>query len=109
MIRVSIKPLSLNNAYIGRRFVSPTLKAYKLAVFYQLPPLTIPQGKLRVKYIFGVSRSTIDGDNLVKCLQDVLAEKYGFNDRDIYRWEVEKVLVPKGQEYAAFEIGALTL
>ena len=29
---------------------------------------------------------------------------YGFNDRGIYHWDVEKVIVPKGEEYAAFEI-----
>jgi len=31
---------------------------------------------------------------------------YGFNDRGIYHWDVEKVIVPKGEEYAAFEISS---
>ena len=55
--------------------------------------------------MFGVSSKASDGDNLIKSFQDTLCEKYGFNDRDIYRWEVEKVIVPKGKEYAEFEIG----
>lgn len=37
-----------------------------------------------------------DGDNLIKSFQDTLCEKYGVNDRDIYEWKVEKVIVPKG-------------
>ena len=59
-----------------------------------------------VRYEFGVSSKASDGDNLIKSLQDALCEKYGFNDLDIYRWEVEKKIVPTGQEYAAFEIEA---
>ncbi len=72
-----------------------------------LPPLTIPKGKLSVKYVFGVSSKASDGDNLIKSFQDTLCEKHGFNDRDIYHWGVEKVIVPKGEEYAAFEIASL--
>lgn len=69
-----------------------------------MPPLTIPKGKLSVKYVFGVLSKASDGDNLIKSFQDTLCERYGFDDRDIYRWDVEKVIVPKGQEYARFEI-----
>jgi hypothetical protein len=74
---------------------------------YLLPPLTIPKGKLSVKYVFGVSSKASDGDNLIKSFQDTLCEKYGFNDRDIYHWDVEKVIVPKGQEYVAFHLYSL--
>jgi hypothetical protein len=73
---------------------------------YLLPALTIPKGKLAVVYESGVSSKAADGDNLIKSFQDTLCEKYGFNYRDIYRWEVDKKIVPKGQEYAAFEITA---
>ena len=104
MIRVPIKPLSVNRSYQGRRFATPELTAYKQALGYLLPPLHIPKGKLSIKYIFGVSSKASDGDNLIKSFQDALCEKYGFNDRDIYRWEIEKKIVGKGDEYAAFEI-----
>ena len=43
-----------------------------------------------------MSSKNSDGDNLIKAFQDALAEQYGFNDRDIYRWEVEKRIVAKG-------------
>jgi hypothetical protein len=102
--RISIKPLSVNRSYQGRRFATPELKAYKEALGYLLPRLTVPKGALTVRYEFGVSSKASDGDNLIKSFQDTICEKYGFNDRDIYRWEVEKKIVPKGQDYAAFEI-----
>jgi len=104
MIRVPIKPLSVNRSYQGRRFATPELKAYKQALGYLLAPLSIPKGKLAVRYEFGVSSKASDGDNLIKSFQDTLCEKYGFNDRQIYRWEVEKKIVPRGEEYVAFEI-----
>jgi Holliday junction resolvase RusA-like endonuclease len=104
MYRIPIKPLSVNRSYQGRRFATPELKAYKQELTNLLPSLTIPKGKLRVKYIFGVSSKASDGDNLIKSFQDTLCEKYGINDRDIFRWEVEKKLVARGAEYAAFEI-----
>jgi len=107
MYHVPIKPLSVNRSYQGRRFATPELKSYKEALGYLLPKLTIPQGKLKVHYIFGVSSKASDGDNLIKSFQDTLCEKYGVNDRDIYAWQVEKVIVPKGEEFAAFEIETL--
>jgi Holliday junction resolvase RusA-like endonuclease len=107
MSRVPLKPLSVNQSYQGRRFATPELKAYKETLGYLLPAFNIPKGKLAVRYEFGVSSKTSDGDNLIKSFQDTLCEKYGFNDRDIYRWEVEKKIVPKGEEYAAFEIRPL--
>lgn len=105
MIRIPLKPLSLNHAYRGRRFETPELRAYKDELLYRLPRIKLPTGKLRVVYQFGVSSKNADGDNLVKCFQDALAEKYGFDDRDIYGWAFEKVDVAKGQEFVAFEIG----
>ena len=107
MERINIKPLSLNSAYRGRRFTTPELKAFKESVRYLAPKLVIPQGQLKVNYKFGVSSKASDGDNLIKCFQDAIAEKYGFNDKSIYRWEIEKVDVKKGQEYIEFEILAL--
>jgi Holliday junction resolvase RusA-like endonuclease len=101
---VRIKPLSVNRSYQGRRFATPELKAYKDELWYLLPALKIPKGQLCVKYIFGVSSKASDGDNLIKSFQDTLCEKYGFNDRDIYQWKVEKKIVPKGREYVEFEI-----
>ncbi len=48
------------------------------------------------------TKADAGSENLIKAFQDCLAERYGFNDRDIYRWEIEKLIVPKGKEFAAF-------
>lgn len=107
MVTIRVKPLSINDAYQGRRFSTPELKDYKEFLSYKLPKLQVPEGKLFVHYEFGVSSKGSDGDNLIKCLQDALSEKYGFNDNKIYRWEVEKKDVKKGQEYVSFQIEPL--
>jgi Holliday junction resolvase RusA-like endonuclease len=105
METIKIAALSVNRSYQGRRFATPELKAYKQAVSWLLPPMKVPlDKKLSVKYEFGVSSKNADGDNLIKAFQDILCERYEFNDRQIYRWEVEKVDVKKGQEYIKFEI-----
>ena len=104
MIKIKVKPLSLNHAYSGRRFSTPQLEDFKLEVMLLAPKIKVPEGKLSVKYVFGVSTKNADGDNLIKCFQDSIAEIYGFNDKQIYKWQVEKIDVKKGQEYISFEI-----
>lgn len=106
VFRVPIKPLSVNSAYRGRRFSTPELHQYKRDVSLLLPNLEIPQGKrLKVSYVFGVSSKNSDGDNLVKAFQDIISEQYGFNDKTIYSWSIEKVDVEKGEEFIDFSIG----
>lgn len=107
MVKLSIKPISLNSAYRGRRFATAELKQFKVDMSRILPKLDIPKGRLAVHYIFGVSSKNCDGDNLAKATQDCLAECYGFNDRIIYKWVMEKVDVKKGEEYILFNISAL--
>jgi Holliday junction resolvase RusA-like endonuclease len=101
--RVEIK-LSVNEAHQGRRFRTPELIAYQQELAYRLPKIEVAKGKLALRYIFGVSSKNADGDNLIKAFQDALADHYGFNDRDIYHWEVEKRIVPKGEEFVEFEL-----
>lgn len=101
---LKIKALSVNQSYKGRKFPTQELKRYKSDLSYLLPKSNIPAGKLEVKYIFGCSSKNSDADNCVKSFQDILAEYYGFNDKMIYRLNIEKVDVKKGEEYVAFEI-----
>ncbi len=104
MAKINIKPLSVNDAYRGRRFSTSELKQYKNDLSILLPKLEIPKGKLKVRYEFGVSSSGSDGDNLIKAFQDCLSNAYGFNDNTIYKWDIEKVVVKKGEEYIDFQI-----
>lgn len=107
VIKIKVKPLSLNQAYYGRRFATEELIGFKELVWYELPNIKIPTGKLKAKYVFGVSTKNCDGDNCIKAFQDILATKYGFNDKIIYKWDVEKIDVEKGAEFIEFELTAI--
>lgn len=98
----------MNDAYRGRRFATKELRQYKHDLFRLLPKMVLPKEKLKVKYIFGLSSKGSDGDNLIKAFQDCLAEAYQFNDNKIYKWEIEKIDVTKGEEFIDFEISTLS-
>lgn len=104
MNRINIKPLSVNDAWKGRRFKTDAYKRYERDVLMIMPKVSIPEGKLSVSLRFGLSSKNADVDNPVKCFVDCLQKKYGFNDRNIYRMSIEKVDVNKGQEFIGFEI-----
>lgn len=103
-MKIQIKPLSVNDAWQGRRFRTPEYKTYQQILHYKLPPLEVPKWKLRIHYEFGFSNSLSDIDNPIKQFQDCLTKKYNFKDSDIYELSVKKVIVPKGEEYIDFEI-----
>lgn len=102
MIKIRIKPLSVNEAWQGKRYKTDKYKAYEKCVLFSLPPLQIPKGPKTVYYTFGLSSVLSDLDNPVKLFQDILQKKYGFNDSEIYKAVIEKKIVSKGQEYLAF-------
>lgn len=109
MIKIEIKPLSTNDAWMGRRFKTSEYKAYEELLFYLLPKkVKIPEGKIKATYIFGLSSKAADGDNCIKQFQDILSKKYKFNDNRIYKWDIEKVDVKKGEEYLKFSLKKLS-
>ena len=102
---IAIKPLSVNQAWQGRRFKTPAYLAFEKALLLLLPQeIAIPEGDLAVMYEFGLSSKQADWDNPVKPFQDVLQKKYGFDDRRIVEATVRKQLVSKGSEYIQFSI-----
>ena len=98
-VRCNIKPLSVNNAWQGKRFKTKEYKAYEQELLYILPSQKIPEPPYKISFEFGFSNVCSDWDNPVKPLQDVMQKKYGFNDRDIVEAFVRKIKVAKGQEY----------
>ena len=103
-MRINIKPLSVNVAWQGKRFKSDEYKVYEQLLNILLPKIEIPEGKLKVYYKFGLSSKNADGDNCIKQFQDIIAKKYGFNDRFIYEWRIVKEDVAKGEEFIEYEI-----
>lgn len=101
---LKIKPLSINEAWQGRRYKTRKYLAYEKECLLKMKALTIPEGKLEVHYTFGFSSVASDIDNPIKAIQDILQKKYNFNDSRIYRMVVEKVVVKKGDEFIKIEI-----
>ena len=103
-MKVKIKPLSVNACWKGRRFKTDKYKTYEKELIHKLKTYKIPEGKLKVFLVFGVSSKLADIDNPVKAFIDILQKKYNFNDRDIYSMELTKVDVKKGEEFIDFKI-----
>ena len=103
--KLAIKPISINEAYKGRRYSTPKLKKYKEQIGLMLKAGRLNQSaRIGLKIYFGYSSSGSDIDNGVKPFLDCLQDKYSFNDNRIYELKVYKSVVPKGAEYITFEL-----
>ena len=106
MVNIPIKPLTVNQAWQGRRVKTAKYRKYERDLLLLLPPFKVPDGDLGIELVFGVSYSGSDWDNPVKPFQDVLQKKYGFNDSRIIEASVFKLKVAKGQEFIEWRIYA---
>ena len=105
MEKLNIKPLSVNEAWQGRRFKTDKYKKYESDLMVLLPNnLKIPNGNIRLFIEFGLSNNASDIDNCLKNFIDCLQKKYGFNDKLINELNVRKIKVAKGYEHIIFEI-----
>jgi len=102
---INIKPLSVNQAWQGRRFKTPKYKSYEKELILKLPNIKIDNNaRLKVDIIFGYSNRASDIDNPLKPLLDCLQKKYNINDNMIYELTVKKEIVKKSKEFINFEI-----
>ena len=108
-LNIPIKPLSVNEAWKGRRFRSDAYNAYRMEMLLRLPPGQLPPPPYSVYYEFGFSNKQADFDNPCKPLGDILQHKYGFNDKLIYEAHIRKVIVKKGHEYVKVKIQHIEL
>lgn len=105
MIKIDIKPLTINQAWKGKRFKTDKYTKYRRDVVLILPNMEIPkEEKLRLEVNLGLSSKLADIDNPLKPFIDCLQDKYGFDDRQIFELNVKKEIVPKGKEFIEFEI-----
>lgn len=103
--RVNVKPLSVNDAWQGKRYRSKKYDSFELLVKSHLPPkIELPEPPYTIHLKFGFSSAASDWDNPIKPTQDIIAKKYGFNDKLIGKGIVETEQVPKGSEYFEFEL-----
>ena len=102
------KPLSINEAWQGKRFKTPAYKRYEEAMLLLMPKGKVePDQMLRVEFFFGFSNKASDLDNPVKLLMDIAQKKYGFNDKMVFELNVRKCIVKKGEEF--IQIGIYNL
>jgi len=101
---INIKPLSVNEAYTGRRYKTEACRVYCKNVGWLLKSGTIQLGKLEINITWYFSDPSSDIDNPAKIFIDTLQKKYRFNDKEVYKLTLEKKIVSKGQEKIKYEI-----
>jgi Holliday junction resolvase RusA-like endonuclease len=104
MQKINIKPLSVNEAWQGRRFKTPKYLKYEKDMLILLPNIEIIEPPYRVNIVVGFSNKASDLDNICKPFLDLLQKKYGINDKNIEILHIEKQLVKKNYEFISFEI-----
>lgn len=106
---IKIKPLSVNNAWQGKRFKTPAYVEYERDVLFMLPKVKLPPTPFKIEIEYGFSNSASDIDNPTKPLLDIMQKKYGFNDSQVHELNLKKVKVKKGEDYFKFEILSLNI
>lgn len=105
VIKVEMKPLSVNEAWQGKRFKTPLYKSFEKEILLRMPKIKIDFKKpIKMEITFGFSNPLSDIDNPLKPTLDCLQKKYGFNDRDIYELNVKKEIVKIGKEFISVKI-----
>ncbi|MBU1067722.1 RusA family crossover junction endodeoxyribonuclease [Patescibacteria group bacterium] len=93
MIRLNIKPLSVNACWQGRRFKTKEYKQYEEILSYIMPQKKKYKGFINIHYKFYlITWGRRDVDNMIKPLQDILV-KNGIieDDRKIISFTAEKI------------------
>jgi Holliday junction resolvase RusA-like endonuclease len=96
MLEIPYKPLSVNEAFMGRRFNTKKKTEYEKAVSshirnWRLDDVIAPY---EIHFRFYIPKAQ-DYDNCIKCTQDILMEHFNINDKDIYKAVIEKIPVKK--------------
>lgn len=104
MHTVNIKPLSVNEAWQGRRYKTPAYRRYAKELDILLPKIKFPEPPFTVIYHVYYSSKASDIDNFLKAFNDCLQKKYNFNDNQIYHSRQTKHIVSKGEEKIQFSI-----
>jgi len=102
MYKIEIKPLSINEAYTGKRFKTKKYKAYIKNIQWLLPKNIEIYKKIALNIKVGFTSRGSDIDNVQKPFIDILQKQYGFNDNQIFKITIEKEIVK--EPYIAFEI-----
>ena len=89
-IHLDVKPLSVNDAWQGKRFKTDKYKSYEQALLWLLPKGKLPEPPYSIDYEFGFSNKLADFDNPCKPLGDILQKKYGFNSAQQFVEQIDR-------------------
>lgn len=97
-----VPALSTNKMYSGRKTRSWHYKKFRKQVFALLKDESKHvdlSGNLQLSMDVGFSSPLSDLSNAQKSIEDIIAEYFEFNDRQIVSIKLEKFLVNKGDEF----------
>ena len=100
-VQIHLKPMSVNQAWQGRRFKSKAYKSYEEAVLLMLPSYEIPDGELGIRIEAGLNIRG-DLDNVCKPILDIITKKYGCDDKRFMEIKLVKKIIKKGEGYFNF-------
>jgi len=104
-IEIPLKPISVNEAFQGRKFKTKKCKQYEKDIvnFLGFWKEKI-EGKIEIHYTFYlINHSRTDYDNLIKITQDMLVNRgYLVDDSKIYKAIIEKI--PSKEDKIIIEI-----
>ena len=107
MHTLQLKPISVNEAYKGRKFKTPQHKKFKDHAKILLRSKRLPKVEKKqpffILYHFYTNMQN-DLDNLIKLTQDSICEKLGTDDRYIMGMHAKKFIAKKGEEKIKFKI-----
>lgn len=92
------KPLSVNEAWRGKRFKTPKYLSYETEMLLLLPNKKKVSGYVEVVYRFGIPQrfDVIDVGNFEKLISDIIVKKgYIDDDSKIVRMVLEKRRTPE--------------
>ena len=101
---LSIKPLSINAAFQGRRFKTKECNAYCKALALMLPNTRVESEYYELHFRFYLKNFAMtDEDNCIKVLQDCMVKKGIISDdRRIIKHVIEKF--PSKTDYVEYEV-----
>lgn len=99
LIRLDVKPLSVNEAWKGKRYKTDKYKCYEEMILWLLPAGVLIPKRIGINFAFGFSNVKSDLDNPVKLILDIMQKRYGFNDSEVWELNVKKQKVEVGKEF----------
>ena len=101
---IELKPVSINEAFQGKRFKTRKCKDFENDFMLLAPKRKMIKGKIEVEYKFHLrNHKMIDYDNCIKVVQDLIV-KCGYieDDRKIYKATIYKI--PSDKDYIEIKI-----